>query len=277
MDVSNAVNKALRDAGAPSNLNIVINQKSQRGNIVLETDEGHSAKDLEPYKVQINRAVAPFTTATSEVRVQTTWYKAMIHAIDYTRFPDTPTGMNLLKEEIETYNDGVILLDSPRYTLHPDKRGDKTCGSAVIALATEAKVKEIARRGIIVAGERKKAKEYHSARPTDQCTNCLGFGHAWQRCSASAKCNLCGLSHATRDHTCPQCPSKRGKPCTHYNTACANCDGPHKASDPQCPTLTALKDARRPEVLVPNTQNTQQSQHEPEPMNTDDNHPDNEL
>ena len=27
--------------------------------------------------------------------------------------------------------------------------------------------KEIARRGIIVAGERKKAKEYHSARPTD--------------------------------------------------------------------------------------------------------------
>ena len=40
------------------------------------------------------------------------------------------------------------------------------------------------------------------------------------------------------------------KPCNHYNTACANCDGPHRASDPKCPTLTALKDARRPEIFL---------------------------
>ena len=112
-----------------SNLNIVINQKRQRGNIVLETDEGHSAKDLEPYKVQINRAVAPFTTATSEVRVQTTWYKAMIHAIDYENWLRT----NSSSEKAADYRMSNVwfLVEALKNTLEKDEDGAMTVEEAI--------------------------------------------------------------------------------------------------------------------------------------------------
>jgi len=43
-------------------------------------------------------------------------------------------------------------------------------------------------------------------------------------------------AHETKDHpyTIPAC--KRGPTCTHPPICCANCDAPHKASDPNYPT-----------------------------------------
>ena len=55
------------------------------------------------------------------------------------------------------------------------------------------------------------------------CQNCFRMGHSAKLCHGKAKCRKCGST----SHTIGNCTSSSEK--------CANCEGPHKASDRNCP------------------------------------------
>ena len=66
--------------------------------------------------------------------------------------------------------------------------------------------------------------------PPNQCFRCLRFGHVAIACKAeSARCRLCGESHATE-----RCHQKKVAN-QEVVIKCANCRGPHPASSMRCP------------------------------------------
>ncbi|KDQ14667.1 hypothetical protein BOTBODRAFT_174527 [Botryobasidium botryosum FD-172 SS1] len=69
-----------------------------------------------------------------------------------------------------------------------------------------------------------------------QCTNCWAVGHMRPECrKVRPTCELCALSHARLDHLCPtEGCGARGIQCEHIALRCANCGGPHKASNKPC-------------------------------------------
>ena len=65
---------------------------------------------------------------------QETWTKVIVHKVDLERFPDTETGMKSLHAELETFNEGLALVSTPRYITKPENRVEKVHSSCVIAM-----------------------------------------------------------------------------------------------------------------------------------------------
>lgn len=81
------------------------------------------------------------------------------------------------------------------------------------------------------------------ARKLHQCERCFGF-HITRGCSRPPACDFCGVhTHLTSQHPLTSATGADNIPC------CVNCQGPHKASSPDCP-LRPISDRRglsRPE------------------------------
>ncbi|ETW74949.1 hypothetical protein HETIRDRAFT_16962, partial [Heterobasidion irregulare TC 32-1] len=74
-----------------------------------------------------------------------------------------------------------------------------------------------------------------------QCTACLRWGYPTPLCrSPTYRCAQCAGHHSVQDHRqLADCchgdnPTPNGHPCPH-SPSCANCSGPHKATDRSCP------------------------------------------
>lgn len=68
-------------------------------------------------------------------------------------------------------------------------------------------------------------EKYANARPITQCRKCQRWGHSQTYCHQQARCLKCAQEHSTY-----QCKKPPNVP-----AICANCDGPHPASDINCP------------------------------------------
>ena len=122
----------------------------------------------------------------------------------------------------------------PRYYSRANARANKTHSSVTIAVVDEATKKRLLHHGLMIASEKCKTGDFIPVRPTDTCSNCLGWGHHWSYCKqTSPRCKLCKESHQTRDHICPTC-SVKGKTCKHHRPVCFRCNGAHLATSPQC-------------------------------------------
>ena len=113
--------------------------------------------------------------------------------------------------------------------------------SICVCVSSEALANQLVKKGVLIDCQRRKAERYWTARLSDQCRSCHGFGHHWKRCNTSPRCHLCG-KHKTGEHACPLCPTSRGKRCPHPILRCANCEGDHRASDRTCPVITRLRE-----------------------------------
>jgi hypothetical protein len=239
MKIRDAANKALSDAKAPPALKVASATRNARGNVILLTKDDCTSQQVMQFKGAIETALKKADPKIKSIQSSEHWTKLIIHGIDTIYFPDTKDGMEKLKTELETYNSKVKLAMAPRYLTRPEKRRNKTNTSAVIAFKENEAASYILRNGVMAMGVHHKAEKFYSARPWDQCMKCQGFGHHWQRCDRVPACRLCAQEHETKDHKCDTCPT-RGKKCSHTTLCCANCEGPHTASDPGCDSANAI-------------------------------------
>lgn len=77
--------------------------------------------------------------------------------------------------------------------------------------------------------------DFHRKLPNKitQCHNCQMFGHGASNCSVKTFCAICSGQHSTA--TCK----------TQETPKCANCNGNHKSTDPQCPSRANYVEMRQ--------------------------------
>jgi hypothetical protein len=240
------INNILRFNKAPTTLTISGIQWNLRGNLTLTTLGSFTEEELAPHILTIRQQVEKFDKEVSAVGKQETWTKVIVHGVDTGHFADNEDGMNKLKYELETFNQGLALASPPRYLTRPEKRLEKTHSSCVIAMKDKTQLKRILKYGLSIFGRQCRTAEYFAARPSDQCSRCQGFGHHYRRCLKEATCGICAdPHHETRMHTCIACTSRLG--CDHKPAKCANCGGPHRANDRKCETFLATRNPSSPD------------------------------
>jgi hypothetical protein len=249
-----AINATLRRCGADPRANIGHISTNYKNNLVLLTTDTCPVELVLAHKTAIEETVKAADATAQSLKQQETWSRVMIHCVDIHMFPETETGMNLLKEEIELNNSHIKLTTLPRSLTRPETRPNKQYTTMVVAVRTEHEAQLMKDHGVQVNGRIRRADRYITARPTDQCTGCQQFGHSYLRCKNDAKCNICAGDHTTTSHTCGTCPSK-GKQCTHDTVKCANCAGPHKANDQKCPRIISLRAEARTKFMNEHTTN----------------------
>ena len=250
------INTVLRHNKAPTSLTISGIQWNRRGNLTLTTIDKFSEAELAPHLETIKTQIEKFDKEVSMVGKQETWSKVIIHNVDTEKFMDNESGMKSLQTELETFNKGLVLASTPRYLTRPESHKDKAHSSCVIAMKDKPYMKRLIRYGTTIFGRQCKTEEYFSARPTDQCTKCQGFGHHYRRCTRDQVCGICAdRHHDTQTHTCITCNSRHG--CDHKPAKCANCGGKHKSNSNECEVLQAVRSPREPEgEMEPNTEMT---------------------
>ena len=86
-----------------------------RNNYILTTTKTFNANTLLPFTQHINNAIKDLDNTASSVHIQEKWTKIMTHSVNQEDFPDTPTGMDLLRQEIEEFNNFNIRYWSRNY------------------------------------------------------------------------------------------------------------------------------------------------------------------
>ena len=147
--------------------------------------------------------------------------------------------MDLLADEIRTFNKGLNLMGTPYWLTPANKRPQQLAGSIVAAFSTEKEANTAIRQRLYIAGISAKVEQLRSTSLTSQCTKCQGFGHLEPYCKKQPRCRLCAKSHHTKQHACNSCNSKTR--CLHLVPSCANCKEAHTAEDPTCEVLLAIK------------------------------------
>ena len=240
------INNILRHNKAPANLIISGIQWNRRGNLTLTTINKFTEEELAPHIGSIQAQVEKFDKEVAAVGKQETWTKVIVHKVDTGRFPDNEVGMQSLKTELETFNEGLQLASTPRYLTRPEERTEKAHSSCVVAMKDRSYLKRMLKYGTTIFGRQCKTEEYFSARPTDQCRLCQKFGHHYRRCQNLPVCGICAdPHHETTTHSCLNCNSRHG--CDHKPPKCANCGGRHKANSSDCEYLQAIRNPQTPE------------------------------
>ena len=208
--------------------------RSANQNLVVTTTEAFSAAFLLE-KRSIWEHVTPFTSAQKDEP----WHKVVLHGIPIIDF-NTPSGMELIKEEIVTFNKGLTPIGQPYWLTPRDRRQSQRGGSVAVAFATEEEANRALRNRLYIAGISVRVEKLYSTAPSTQCTKCQGFGHLDSHCKRSPKCGLCAEGHVTKQHYCTTCKAKGAK-CQHLAPKCANCKEPHTADAKTCEVLLAIK------------------------------------
>lgn len=229
----NAFNQAFANKGVKGPVvNTVTKTLSQ--NLVVSTTSQFSA-DFLLEKESIWKHLIPFQSAKKDE----TWHKVVLHGIPTADF-NVPHGMELVIEEIKTFNKGLTPVGTPYWLTTPDKRANQRAGSVVVAFATANEASQAIRNRVYIAGISVRVEKLHSTAATTQCSNCQGFGHLENHCKYPSSCQLCGENHATKQHLCKTC-SVKGARCPHLVPQCTNCKESHTADHKACETLLAIK------------------------------------
>lgn len=233
--IRDSINNAFREKGVTSPVIALVTKARFSNNLVLTTTDSFSA-DFLIEKEPLWTHLYPNTI----IQKDTSWYKVIAHGIPIAEF-DTPNGMSQISEEIRTFNKGLIPINTPFWITSKEKRQDplQRVGSVAIAFSTELEAKRAIQNRLYIAGISVRVEKYISVSPMLQCPNCQGYGHLPNRCRQKLACSLCAESHNTQIHACSLCKAK-GTSCKHLVPKCANCQGPHKATDPCCEVRKAL-------------------------------------
>jgi hypothetical protein len=117
----NTINTYLNKAKGAASLTISGIQCNRRGNLTLTTLNKFTEEELAPHLSVIEEQVKKFDQSISMVGKQEMWTKLIVHRVDTHQFPDSEDGMRSLQMELQTFNEGLGLVRTPRYLTHPDK------------------------------------------------------------------------------------------------------------------------------------------------------------
>lgn len=239
--IRNAFNKAFLDKGVKGPVVATVS-KTLGQNIVVTTANPFTA-DYLLEKQAIWEHVIGFQSAQKDEP----WHKVVLHGIPIADF-NTPSGMDLIVEEIKTFNKGLVPIGTPHWLTSSEKRLNQRAGSVVVAFATAIEASRAIRHRLYVAGISVRVEKLYSTAPSTQCSKCQGFGHLNTHCKRTPRCRLCGELHATQQHGCNTCRIK-GSKCPHLVPNCANCKEAHTADSKSCEVLIAIKNKKATTTL----------------------------
>ena len=143
-------------------------------------------------------------------------------------------GLDILKNEIETFNLGLKLAKCPNWLSSEENRQIKRHASIVFAIECAEQAKSILENKFLyIADQLLKAEKYSSAKTAIQCSNYQKLGHLTRLCQDQSCCQICAEKHHTKQHTCNICETK-GVECVHSILKCRNCGEDHKANSNIC-------------------------------------------
>ena len=232
LTLRNTINTALEQAHAPQHLLVQSARINEKGNAVLTLVEGGTSAELTKLTSVVIQALSTFGVTSARIEPDQRWFKLLVHGVSIADF-GKELGMQALKDEIDRFNPKVKLASLPRWLIPLARLPEgKLFTSAVIAVKTQEE-QAAALKGIYINGKKQKVTSYFASRPSDQCTHCLKFGHAWQVCKGKAACKYCAGPHLSKDHHCATC-GINGKSCPHTTARCSNCSGDHFATSKEC-------------------------------------------
>ena len=222
----NSFNQAFTSKGGVQSPVVASVTLSSKGNKIVTTTPAFTAK----YLLE-NQSIWKDLVAYKVAQPITLWFKVVIHKLP------TNHGLEVIKEEIETFNKGLKVVGTPFWLTPESKRGQQSYGSACVAFATEEEALKAIRGKLYILGESLRAEKLRVINNSKQCSKCQGFSHLETRCTRVA-CQICSEAHHTSLHKCKSCPTK-GKACIHTIFKCVNCSKPHAANSPSCDILIA--------------------------------------
>lgn len=160
------------------------------------------------------------------------WFNLVIHGIPLSIF-DCENGLDLLQEEIESYNPLFKnqFIKTPVWLSSKENRETKFNGSVLVSLK-----QKLESTGVLIGGKWLKIANYlpkESKRGSTQCYHCQKYGHSSFRCLNPPKCRFCAKNHNSQEHHCEIC-KVLGASCSHTLPKCSNCEERHFSTDSKC-------------------------------------------
>ncbi|KAH7559026.1 hypothetical protein BM1_03963 [Bipolaris maydis] len=175
----NAFNQAFTLKGGVQSPVVASVTLSSKGNKVVTTTPAFTAN----YLLE-NQGIWKDLVAFKVAQPITSWFKIVVH-----RLP-TNHGLEVIKEEIETFNKGLKVVGTPFWLTPESKRGQQSYGSACVAFATEEEALKAIRGKLYILGESLRAEKLRVINNLKQCSKCQGFGHLEARNSPATESAL---------------------------------------------------------------------------------------
>jgi hypothetical protein len=205
-----------------------------RGTIIFTTSNNQNNIIYEDYRSIIIDALS-YHGKCENVEIGKRFSQFLLHGV--------PTHLSLpeISHSIATNYPQLVQGQTPRWLTPADRRISKTNSTIVMTLTGNIKKATIGRQNLIVCNRECQLDDYISFGRSTQCRNCQAYGHPAALCRNDSRCAVCAGPHETREHPCTIPACKKGPTCTHPPICCANCNTPHKASDPNCPERIKLR------------------------------------
>jgi hypothetical protein len=105
--------------------------------------------------------------------------------------------MQLVVEEITTFNQRLKPIGTPYWLTSQKKRKNQIAGLVVVAFGTEEEAKKAIYNRVYIGGISARVEKLYSIAPTTQCGKCQGFGHLDNHCKKDPRCRLYAENHFT--------------------------------------------------------------------------------
>jgi hypothetical protein len=205
-----------------------------RGTIIFTTSNNQNNIIYEDYRTIIIDALS-YHGKYEKVEIGKRFSQFLLHGV--------PTHLSLpeISHSITTNYPQLVQNQTPQWLTPPDRRISKINSTIVMTLTGNIKKAAIGRQNLIVCNRECQLDDYISYGRSTQCRNCQAYGHPAALCRNDSRCAICARPYETREHPCTLPTCKKGPTCTHPPICCANCNTPHKASDPNCPERIKLR------------------------------------
>lgn len=222
-NLKNKINKNLKEKLKINNNIIISITKNRNSNIIITIKEGYTPNILLENKETWQNSFI-FNKAIKD----RDYYNLIIHDIP-NKVYNGPLALNKIKKELEEDNLGLSILGNPSWISKKENRASKATSSIIISLNTEEEREKYLGKKIFLGGSKPRIEKYYNSSPLDQCSRCLGYGHASLVCRKEEKCAYCAKNHPTKEICRNLVPNK-----------CANCSRDHPSTSRDCPIRLAL-------------------------------------
>jgi len=204
-------------------------------NIIFTTGDTQTNVIYEDYPTIIKDALSYYGEC-EQVEIGKQHSQFLLHGV--------PTHLSLpeISQSISSNYPQLTQNQTPRWLTPADRREHKVNSTIVMTLAGNIKKAQIGHQHLIVSNRECELDDYIAYGRSTQCCKCQAYGHPTALCRNNPHCAVCADPHKTKEYPCTLPICKKGPACTHPPIRCANCDSPHKVSDPNCPERIKIRE-----------------------------------
>ena len=131
--------------------------------------------------------------------------------------------MDLVLEEIKTFNKGLEPISQPYQATSKEKRdsGLQRASLVVVVFPTEAQANRAIKNRLLIAGISTKVVKYYTISSTIQCTRYIGYGYLDSIYKKDLKCLLYSEGYITKNYFY-SIYKKKSKKCPYITTKYSN-------------------------------------------------------